>query len=84
MLSVADRGRGITAEKMAGLQHAPFLRRHQEQAGLGLGLTIVRRVVDMYGGELAFETAAGRGTTVRVRVPSPSTPVGSTSSSTTT
>jgi signal transduction histidine kinase len=84
VLSVADRGRGMTADQMAGLQHAPFLRRHQEQAGLGLGLTIVRRLVDMYGGELAFETAAGRGTTVRVRFPSPSTPIDSASSSTTT
>lgn len=71
VLSVADRGRGMTADQIAGLQHAPFLRRHQEQAGLGLGLTIVRRLVELYGGDLAFETAAGRGTTVRVRFSNP-------------
>jgi DNA-binding response OmpR family regulator len=72
-LSVTDRGRGMTADEIAGLQHAPFLRRHQEQAGLGLGLTIVRRLINIYGGEVAFDTAAGRGTTVRVRFPSPTT-----------
>jgi signal transduction histidine kinase len=72
-LSVTDRGRGMTADEIAGLQHAPFLRRHQEQAGLGLGLSIVRRLIEIYGAELAFDTAAGRGTTVRVRFPSPTT-----------
>ena len=74
VLSVTDQGRGMTSDQMAGLQHAPFLRRHREQAGLGLGLSIVRRLVDMYDGELAFETAAGSGTTVRVRFPGPNIP----------
>lgn len=67
-LTVRDRGRGMTAEALEGLgRRAPFLRRHQDQPGLGLGLNLVRRVLQLYGGTLTFETAAGQGTTVRAR-----------------
>jgi CheY-like chemotaxis protein/two-component sensor histidine kinase len=67
-LSVRDHGQGMSAEYRDGLeQRAPFLRRHQDQAGLGLGLSLVRRLLHLYGGTLSFETAAGEGTTARVR-----------------
>jgi CheY-like chemotaxis protein len=67
VLSMTDRGQGMTAEQIAGLDRAPFLRRGAEQPGLGLGLTIVRKLAEMYGGEVTFDTEAGRGTTVGVR-----------------
>jgi two-component system, sensor histidine kinase and response regulator len=73
VLSVADRGRGMTSEQLAGLErHAPFLRRQQEQAGLGLGLTIVRQLASLYGGDITLDTVPGQGTTVHVRFPPPS------------
>ena len=71
LLSVEDQGRGMTAEQIAGLDRAPFLRRNQEQPGLGLGLTIVRRIAEMYGGQMFFDTAADRGTTASVRFAMP-------------
>lgn len=67
-LTVRDHGPGMSAEYLESLEdRAPFLRRHQGQAGLGLGLRIVRRLLQLYGGALSFETAAGEGTTARVR-----------------
>ena len=67
-LTVRDHGHGMSAEHLAGLEdRAPFLRRHEGQPGLGLGLSIVRRVLLLYGGVLAFETAPGQGTTARIR-----------------
>jgi signal transduction histidine kinase len=66
---VADLGQGMTPDHLASLMRAPFLRRHQEQPGSGLGLAIVRRLVKLHGGELAFETEPGHGTTARVRLP---------------
>ncbi len=71
VLSVQDRGRGMTSEQIAGLERAPFLRRNQQQPGLGLGLTIVRKIADMYGGHTSFDTAAERGTTVHIRFADP-------------
>jgi signal transduction histidine kinase len=78
-LTVSDHGRGMSIEQFEGLERrAPFLRRHPGQAGLGLGLSIVRRLLQLCGGALFFETAAGRGTTATVRLPlpkpAPSTP----------
>jgi signal transduction histidine kinase len=37
--------------------------------GTGLGLTIVRSIVDMLGGSIRIESEEGRGTTVEVRLP---------------
>ena len=67
VLTVRDQGRGMSEEQLAALENrAPFLRRHQEQAGLGLGLSIVRRLLDLHRGDLTFESTPGAGTLVRV------------------
>jgi signal transduction histidine kinase len=36
---------------------------------VGLGLALARRVIEAHGGVIAAESAPGRGTTVRLRVP---------------
>jgi len=74
ILTVADLGQGMTPAHVDGLARAPFLRRHQDQPGLGLGLTIVRRLAELYGGGVTFDTTPGRGTTVNVTVPRPPSP----------
>ena len=38
-------------------------------SGRGMGMDIVRRVVEMLGGAMSLQTAAGQGTTFRLRVP---------------
>ena len=40
-----------------------------EQQGLGLGLTICRRLTDLHGGSLAIQSKAGTGATVTVKFP---------------
>jgi hypothetical protein len=52
----------------------PFRRGERESrssktAGLGLGLYISRELVIAHGGSIEFESAPGRGTTFRVRLP---------------
>jgi signal transduction histidine kinase len=74
LLTVEDRGRGMTDEQIAGLESAPFLRRNQNQPGIGLGLTIVRKLAGLYGGDVSFDTAGKRGTTASVRFPAPGKP----------
>jgi signal transduction histidine kinase len=58
---VRDNGPGLTPEEQARL-FAPFERLHQVRAeGHGLGLSIVRRIVEKLGGQVGVEGEPGRG-----------------------
>ncbi len=64
MLTVADEGPGMDAEELAKV-FEPFYRsaraRWNGTPGVGLGLTVARRVVDALGGRLEVESEPGRG-----------------------
>ncbi len=72
VIEVADRGIGIAKEDLARL-FEPFFRADRSRAratgGLGLGLTLARRVVEAHKGNIAFESELGKGTVARVRLP---------------
>ena len=66
---VADNGLGIP-EAYKGKIFTAFQRLHGEVAkGEGIGLALVRRVVERHGGRIWFESEAGRGTTFFVALP---------------
>lgn len=65
-LLVGDTGEGIAPEDLPRIQEPFFTTKKQ---GSGLGLSIVRNIVWEMRGELRFESDAGKGTTVRVRLP---------------
>lgn len=69
-LCVTDQGRGMNQEQVAEIgAYMQFERRLYEQQGSGLGLVISKRLVEMHGGDLAIESAVGKGTTACVRLP---------------
>jgi two-component system OmpR family sensor kinase len=43
--------------------------RSRHHGGSGLGLSIVRAIVDAHGGKVSLDTALGHGTTVRIELP---------------
>lgn len=71
-VEVADDGIGMDAD---GAAHAfdRFWRsdtgRVRSRAGAGLGLSIVRAIVEAHGGRVTLDTSPGRGTRVRVAFP---------------
>ena len=71
-LSVTDNGPGIAPEHLEKLFDR-FYRveesRSRDQGGAGLGLSIVRSIVDAHGGHIWFESVVGKGTTVNVWLP---------------
>jgi signal transduction histidine kinase len=65
-LEVCDLGPGISADARPRLFDAFFTTRSQ---GMGIGLAVVMRIVDDHGFEVEAESAEGRGTRFRVRIP---------------
>jgi signal transduction histidine kinase len=67
---VSDRGCGIPPadrDRLFQAFHRGSNVRHIP--GTGLGLLIVKRCVDLHGGEISFESAEGKGTIFTVRLP---------------
>jgi len=65
-ISVEDTGSGMDAETSARMFELFFTTKPN---GTGLGMAIVRSVVDRHGGRLEIESEAGRGTRVRIELP---------------
>ncbi len=69
---VSDTGIGIPEEKLPHL-FTPFFQVEgsytRKYQGAGLGLAIVRRLVDLMDGEISMDSELGEGTTVYVVVP---------------
>jgi signal transduction histidine kinase len=66
---VRDNGSGLSQEDRARL-FMPFARLGQARAkGHGLGLSIVRRIVDKLGGQVGVESQVGQGSTFSFTLP---------------
>ena len=72
LFSVADTGMGIPPERQGDI-FQPFTQVDgssvRPHGGVGLGLAIVRRLVDMLGGRIDMRSEPGKGTTIDVTVP---------------
>ncbi|MEX1233173.1 MAG: PAS domain S-box protein [Planctomycetaceae bacterium] len=66
LVSVSDSGPGIPDAPFDNIFDA-FVSTKPD--GLGLGLTISRRIIDAHGGELWYESPAGRGATFSFTLP---------------
>jgi signal transduction histidine kinase len=80
MLQVKDTGIGIPEKKMRELMKRSFavrdsLHHHSSStlefnsAGLGLGLTLARGIVEAHGGKIDAESSPGTGSVFTIRVP---------------
>jgi DNA-binding response OmpR family regulator/anti-sigma regulatory factor (Ser/Thr protein kinase) len=70
LLTVTDQGRGMTLEQLAmAEQAAPGAGPDGGPRLTGLGLAIARRLAEVHGGKFLLNSEPGKGTTVRVTLP---------------
>jgi len=71
-LAIQDFGEGITQENLNKIFHR-FYRvdkaRARDKGGNGLGLSIVKKLLDNYKGTIVAESSLGQGTVFRISLP---------------
>jgi PAS domain S-box-containing protein len=66
VVEVVDDGVGISPDDRDKI-FLPFFT--TKPAGTGLGMSIVKKIVDLHAGDIAIDSAPGRGTRVRISLP---------------
>jgi signal transduction histidine kinase len=67
VLEVSDTGVGMSPEVQRRLFEPYFTR--SSAGGTGLGMTIVKNIVDAHEGAIEVESTEGKGTTIRISLP---------------
>ena len=72
IIFVSDNGIGVPEDKMPVL-FEPFVQAEnamtREHDGTGLGLALVRRLIEMHGGQVWAKSVEGKGTTLFLKLP---------------
>ena len=69
LIAVRDSGPGILQKEQANIFRKLFWASTTTGKGTGLGLHIVKRLTDILGGEIWFESEVNKGTTFYLRLP---------------
>ena len=71
-LTVVDHGRGFSTEHITRVgAYMQFDRKLNEQQGLGLGLTIAKRLTELHGGTLSIDSKRDSRTAITIKLPRP-------------
>ena len=65
---IKDNGRGISPEDLNRVWE-PFFSKTVQHGGLGLGLSICRRILQEVDGTIEIKSDLGHGTTVKISLP---------------
>mgnify|MGYP005852320229 CR=1 FL=1 len=65
---IRDSGIGIGQKDQEKI-FTPFVQVRKKNEGAGLGLTLVKKVVELHGGSVEVDSAIGQGTKITCRVP---------------
>ena len=70
IVEIQDHGCGMTVEAQKRIFDKFYQAdKSRKQEGVGLGLSLVKRIVDMMGGTITVRSAVGEGSTFRVELP---------------
>lgn len=63
LIEIRDQGKGMNQDVLSKIFEPYFTTKNR---GMGLGLSIVKRIIEDHNGEIAFESSPGRGTQVTI------------------
>ena len=70
ILEVHDQGRGMSDKQIQGIgAYMQFDRQLHEQQGLGLGMSISKILVELYGGDMTINSQQYQGTDLSITIP---------------
>lgn len=68
--SIRDHGVGMQEQELMEIgAYRQFRRKTQEQQGIGLGLVIAKRLIELHGGTFTISSALGMGTSITFTIP---------------
>ncbi|MEP2024396.1 MAG: ATP-binding protein [Reichenbachiella sp.] len=70
-INIIDTGRGILSENLEKIRERFYQEKHNSSSsdGFGLGLSIVKQLIDLFSGELIIKSEIGVGSTFTVKLP---------------
>ncbi len=71
IFTISDNGLGFDMARQRDKLFGIFKRFHENIEGTGVGLHIVKSIIDAYGGEISAESEEGVGTTFEIRLKIP-------------
>ncbi|MBC7472687.1 MAG: response regulator [Candidatus Sericytochromatia bacterium] len=70
-IQISDHGRGMTVEQIVNIgSYMQFDRKIYEQQGMGLGLVISKRLIEIHDGSLTIDSEVDKGTTINIKLKS--------------
>lgn len=72
-ISIADTGIGMPPEEVAHVFEPYWQGSHRDLQGVGLGLSIVQRLIRAHGGSINVASSVGHGTTFTIDLPNSAT-----------
>ena len=74
IVTIADSGPGVSKQHLSKI-FDPFFTTKGQGEGSGLGLTVARRIIRKFGGDVRIDSIEGQGTTCMVTLPALATTV---------
>ncbi|WP_166636659.1 ATP-binding protein [Zeaxanthinibacter enoshimensis] len=69
VIMISDTGKGIDPQSLNRIFERFYRVEGTEEKGSGIGLALVKELVDLHGGQISVNSSKGRGTTFKIRLP---------------